>query len=376
MTRLFGISFMLLSLFGCASPGQVALNINTKAIEGGDIAYLKANNNAAYVTSSRVVSPAIGLFSNAMEAAIYHKNIEAVRYLISINAANQVSPMFIGLDGMWTRTAVNVTAAELACGVAAFDIMELLLESYPSEKLNYTNCLHYLVASYQYYPSQHFAIQRDSQVKNKDWRNGKNTAIAVEKIIALGGDPNTPPEYGLTLHGNVFRSFTNNMLTALLEHGMDPNQPYPCTESGHCLILTDLGNYIDEDLSSERARLLIQYGADVNAVTQTPVINALDAWGIGQYKNQGMSALHMARFFDRDKLAATLIELGADPTLTNNEGKNAESYAGAYAQIKATQTQQAAVSQQAATANTNQDSGGSGLGTLMNIIGAVGAGAW
>lgn len=371
MTRFFAVSLMLLFLSACATQDQREASIDINAIEGGDTSLLETYKNDPYITSSKQAQPGYIEFSNAMESAIYKRNIEVVRYLIGINAAHKVSVRYSKLDSHWARTPVTVPAAELACGVAAFDIMQLLLESYPEDKPNYTNCLHYLVASFDYYPSGHFFMLNNPI---PDWRNGENTAIAAKKIMALGGDPNAVPEYGLPLNSKVFRTFTNKLLTTLLEHGMDPNKPYSCTESGHCLILADLGNYIDEDLSSERAKLLVQHGADVNAVTQTPVINALDAWGIGQYKNQSMTALHMARFFNRDKLAETLIELGADPTLINDEGKTAENYAGAYAQIKATQTQQAAASQQAATANTNQDSGGSGLGTLMNIIGAIGAG--
>lgn len=371
MTRLFSVSLILLFLSACATQSQIEASININAIEGGDTAILETYKDNSYITTSRQAEPSYIEFSNAMESAIYKRNIEAVRYLISINAANKVSVRFHDHRPQWARTPVNVPAAELACGVAEFEIMELLLESYPEDKPNYTNCLHYLVASFDYYPSGHFFMLNNPI---PDWRNGENTAIAVEKIIALGGDPNALPEYGSTLHSKIFRTFTNKLLITLLEHGLDPNQPYSCGEGGPCLILTDLGNYIDEDLSSERAKLLVQHGADVNVVSEIPVIYALDAWGIGQYKKQSMTALHMARFFDRDKLAETLIDLGADPTLTNDAGKIAENYAGRFAQIKATQTQQAAANQQAATANTNQDSGGGGLGTLINIIGAVGAG--
>lgn len=373
MKLFFAVSLILLFLSACASQDQREASIDINAIEAGDTSLLETYKNDPYIISSKQAKPGYIEFSNAMESAIYKRNIEAVRYLISINAAHKVSVRYYNIDGYWARTPVNVPAAELACGVAAFDIMELLLESYPEDKPNYTNCLHYLIASFDYYPSGHFFMLHNTI---PEWRNGENTAIAAQKIMALGGAPNALPEYGSTLHSMIFRTFTNKLLVTLLEQGMDPNNPYSCTVSGHCLILADLGNYIDEDLSSERAKLLVQYGADVNAITETPVINASDARGVFQFKNQSMTALHIARFFNRDKLAETLIELGADPTLTNDEGKTAENYAGAFAEIKATQTQQAAASQQAATANTNQDSGGSGLGTLMNIIGAVGAGAW
>lgn len=135
-------------------------------------------------------------------------------------------------------------------------------------------------------------------------------------------------------------------------------------------MLADLGMYNNQNISSERARLLVENGADLNAVIQTPVLSSLDQWGVGQFKNQSMAALHMAEYYDRDQLSETLIELGADPTLTNNNGKTASNFAGSVARIKA---RQAAATQQAATANTNQDSDDIGASTLFGIIsGAVG----
>lgn len=158
-----------------------------------------------------------------MESAIYKRNIEVVRYLISINAAHNVSVRYLH-NNEWARTPITVPAAELACGVGAFDIMELLLQSYPEDKPSYTNCLHYLVASYEYYPSRiFFASNTTPFAQWSQWRNGENTALAAEKIIALGGDPNALPEYGSTLHSKIFRSFTNKLLIILLENGMDPN---------------------------------------------------------------------------------------------------------------------------------------------------------
>jgi|GEM_PF-3613986 len=177
----------------------------------------------------------------------------------------------------------------------------------------------------------------------------------------------------------------------LLENGMDPNTQYPChsgfSEKGTCTFLADISFYEDEQTAIARAELLVKHGADINALTQIPVPvghrdhpilypTRYNAKGTLEFKIESMSALHMARFFDRDKLAARLIELGADPELTNQQDKTAENYAGSYAQIETAYAQQTAARQQAHTANTNQGSGGSGLGTLMNIIGAVGAGAW
>lgn len=375
MTRLLATSLMLLFLSGCvATQERIEAGINIHAIEGGEIAMLETYKDNSYITSSKQALPGYIDFSNAMEAAIYKRNIEAVRYLISINAANKVSIRYSDYNPQWVRTPVTIPAAELACGVAAFDIMDLLLESYPEDKPNYTNCLHYLIASYHYYPTGHFFMLNNPI---PEWRNGENTALAAEKIIALGGDPNALPDYGVTLYENVLTPKTNSLLSTLLEKGMDPNTQYPCFQGkGQCTFLSDISVYEDEVTAIERAKLLVEAGAEVNTRVNTAVTTGIDVSGGFIFKQQEMTALHMARFFDRNKLAETLIELGADPTLTDSEGKTADSYAGVYAQIRAEQSQQAAATQQAATTNTNQGGGGSAVGTLMNIIGAVGAGAW
>jgi len=371
MTRLFGISVMLMFLSGCASQATMEANIQIQAIEARNLALLESYTDNPYITSSKDALPSYIEYSNAMEAAIYSRNLEAVNYLTSINAAHKVSVRYLNHNRQWARTPVNVPAAELACGVAEFDIMQVLLERYPEDKPNYTNCLHYLVASYNYYPSGHFFLLNNPA---STWRDGENTAKAVEKIIALGGDPNAMPKYGRSMYEMVLSPQTNTLLKALLENGMDPNKPYDCL-GGACTFLSDLAVYKDEEMASERAKLLVHYGADVNSVAQVAVVKGINSAASHGFEQKSVTALHMARFFDRDTLSATLIELGADETIADNEGNTPDSYAGQYAQIEAAQKQQAA-NQQAATANTHQDSGGSGLGTLMNIIGAVGAGAW
>lgn len=374
MTRLLATSLMLLFLSGCVATTQerIETSINIDAIEGGKIALLETYKDNSYITSSKQALPAyMGEYSNAMEAAIYKRNIEAVRYLISINAANKVSISYSDYT-QWVRTPVTIPAAELACGVAAFDIMDLLLESYPEDKPNYTNCLHYLIvtASYHYYSTGHsFKINNPIP----DWRNGENTALAAEKIIALGGDPNTLPDYGVPMYGSVLIPESNNLLSTLLENGMDPNTQYYCRNEGpQCSFLSslsDIGSYVVEATAIERAKVLVEAGAEVNARFNIGVTTGIDISGDFMFKQQEMTALHMARYFNRNKLAETLIELGADPTLTDSEGKTADSYAGVYAQIRAEQSQQAAATQQT---TANQSNGSSGASTLLGIIsGAV-----
>ncbi len=367
MIRLFSISLMLALLAGCATQSSIEADINIRGIEQGEIAILETYKDNPYITTSKQAMPSYIDYSNAMESAIYNRNLDVVKYLTSINAANKVSVRFINSNNQWDRTPVNVSAAELACGVAAFDIMALLLESYPDDKVNYTNCLHYLVASYSYYPSGHFFILNNPA---PNWRDGENTAIAVKKIIDLGGDPNGTPEYGIPMYEKVLTAATDNLLNTLLENGMKADVLYPCA-GGNCDFLTDLSYYNDEKRASERARKLIEYGANINAINQVPVISGVDANGGFTYHQKTMSPLHMARFYGRDELAATLIELGADPTLANEDGKTPDSYSGQYAQLKTTQSQQTATNQQSVA---DQDRGGSAVGTIFSVLSAIGAG--
>lgn len=371
MNRLFSLSLLLVVLSGCAGQASKEAVIQIHGIENNDIAVLESHKDNPYITTSKVAQPGVIEFSNAMEAAIYNRNLEAVKYLSSINAAHKVSVRFFGSGGEWERTPATIPAAELACGVAEFEIMEFLLERYPDDTPNYTNCLHYVVSTISYYPSAHFFMLKNPA---PTFRDGKNTAIAVQKIIDMGGDPNKLPEYGSPLYESVFTSTTNNLLTALLENGLDANMRYSCIY-GKCMFLTELGNYLDEVQSSERARILVKYGADVNVTHNTPVIVGFNTYGSYLYETKSMSPLHDAEFFDRNILAATLIDLGADPTRKNADGYTAESFKGKFAQINVLREKQVAINQQRA-AQQNQDSGSSVGGTIFNIMGAIGAGAW
>lgn len=370
MNRLFSLGLLLIVLTGCASQAQKEADIQIHGIESNDMAVLESHKDNPYIISSKDALPSYIEYSNAMEAAIYNRNLDAVKYLTSINAAHKVSIRYLNINNQWARTPVNVPAAELACGVAEFEIMQVLLERYPDDIPNYTNCLHYVVSSYLYYPD-HFALLKNPA---PTFRDGKNTAIAVQKIIGMGGDPNKLPKYGSPLYESVFTPTTNNLLTALLENGLDANMRYPCAH-GKCMFLTELGNYFDEELSSERARILVKYGADVNVAHNTPVIVGFNVSGSYLYETKSVTPLHDAEFFDRNILAATLIDLGADPTRKNADGYTAESFKGKFAEIKVLREKQVAINQQR-TAQQNQDSGSSAGGTILNIMGAIGAGAW
>lgn len=374
MSRLFSLSLLLIVLSGCAGQVQKDSDIIIHGIENNDMAVLKSHRDSPYITTSKIVQTGFIEYSNAMEAAIYNRNLDAVKYLSSINAAHKVSIWFSGSSGEWERTPVNIPAAELACGVAEFEIMEFLLEHYPDDIPNYTNCLHYIVSTISYYPSVHFFMLKNPA---PTFRDGKNTAIAVQKIIDMGGDPNKLPEYGSPLYESVFTSTTNNLLTALLENGLDANMRYSCVH-GKCMFLTELGNYLDEVQSSERARILVKYGADVNITHNTPVIVGFNVSGSYLYETKSMTPLHNAEFFDRNILAATLIDLGADPTHKNADGYTPENFKGKFAQIKVLREKQVAANQQKAAqqraAQQNQDSGGSFGGSILDVMGAIGAG--
>jgi ankyrin repeat protein len=371
MNRLFSLSLLLILLTGCASQASKEADILIHGIENQDLAVLENNKDNPYITTTKNVEPGFVEYSNAMEAAIYNRNLDAVKYLSSIDAAHKVSVRFNALTGQWQRTEVNIPPAELACGVADFETMAFLLERYPDEKPNYTNCLHYLVASLSYYPSGHFFILKNPA---PTFRNGENTAVAVQKIIDLGGEPNTQPEYGVPMYNSVLSSNTNDLLVTLLKNGMDANTQFSCLY-GKCMFLTKLGNYLDETQSSERAKILVKYGADVNATHDTPVIIGLDASGSYLYEKRSMTPLHDAEFFDKKILAATLIDLGADPAHKNADGYTADGYAGKFAKIKALYEKQVAINQQrAAQAQKNKDSGGSFGGSILDVMGAIGAG--
>jgi|GEM_PF-5612007 len=217
MTRLLSLSFLLLFISGCATTSQwdIESKINVNAIKNGNTALLETYKDNSYITTSKPsISNGYYYFRNAMEAAIYLRNIDAVRYLISINAAHQTSVKYpdyakwrrdVPGTTQWAR--IEVPAAELACSVGAFDIMELLIDSYPDEKPNYTNCLHYFIASYPY---------RDLDPLVNGKQDIDDITRSVEKIIALGGDPAASPSHGITLYENVLTPNTNQLLLTLL----------------------------------------------------------------------------------------------------------------------------------------------------------------
>ena len=384
MTRLLSLSFMLLFLSGCAHQALKENNIDI-AIEENDIGVLKSYKANPYLTGNGELSE-LADFSNAMESAIYKRNIEAVRFLISTNSANKVSAHYYQYNPSiksfnWVRTPTTIPAAELACGVGAFDIMALLLQHYPQDIPDYTNCLHYYISSFHYYPSF-----KDTRIASpffrvrspnlRAWRTDENTAIAAQKIIDLGADPNAMPDYGQLMYHQVVVHPTNHLLTTLLEAGMDPNRPYECGIGGFtCSFLTDVARN-HTNIASDSTKQLIKHGAKVNALYPTPVITGVNDYGTQfQLEQQNITALHMARFFEQDEMAETLIELGADPSVQTEEGKTADDYAGNFAPLRTIQEQRFAAYQQTLNqqqAATTQSNGSSGASKLLGIIsGAV-----
>lgn len=375
MEKLFGFGLLLIFLSGCASQTLNESEINI-AIENNDLKKLQGYSDNPYVISGslEIPRPSFTEFSNAMEAAIYLRNIEAVGYLASIGAENKVSVHFYQHPS-WQRTPANIPAAELACGVGAFEIMELLLQKYPDDKPDYTNCLHYLVSNYTYYPGvRPFFRKNDPALRS--WRTPAYQAQAVQKVIGLGATHDKLPTYGAAMYGEILNNPGTAVLSTLLKNGLNPNQEYSCgypVGTGTCRFLIDISRYDDENLASERAKLLAEYGADLDAVIDTPVIIGLNEHSGFQYGQQSVTALHMAKYFEDEYIADTLVGLGANKDTLNKNGKTAEQYSLRFAPIAAAQQRAAnkamATMRQEEGSNSNAD--GSSVMGLMPAAGSL-----
>ncbi|MBU2874179.1 ankyrin repeat domain-containing protein [Marinobacter salexigens] len=380
MEKLFGFGLLLIFLSGCASQTLNESEINI-AIENNDLKKLQGYSDNPYVISGSLEIPRPGFteFSNAMEAAIYLRNIEAVGYLASIGAKNKVSVHYYQYPN-WQRTPANIPAAELACGVGAFEIMELLLQKYPDDKPDYTNCLHYLVSNYMYYPSAEYQSARRGPYFRKNdpalrsWRTQAYQAQAVQKVIGLGAAHDKLPTYGTAMYAAILDDPGNAVLSTLLKNGLNPNQEYSCMYSvGTCRFLIDISRYKNENLARERAKLLAEYGADLDAVIDTPVIIGLNEHSGFQYGQQSVTALHMAKYFEKEYIADTLVGLGANKDTLNKNGKTAEQYSLRFAPIAAAQKRAAnkamATMRQEEGSNSNAD--GSSVMGLMPAAGSL-----
>lgn len=117
---------------------------------------------------------------------------------------------------------------------------------------------------------------------------------AVQGLVESGADVNSIGEHGM----GPLLTFTPAVTEYLLSKGADPNRQ--TNESGDP-ILTGIAYFNSVDC----VRLLLQAGADPNAVVKSTGEGALHACLIGLGKNVTIS--------DRHEVAKLLIEHGADP---------------------------------------------------------------
>lgn len=111
----------------------------------------------------------------------------------------------------------------------------------------------------------------------------------VSYLLSLGADPDSATDLGTAL-GIAARGDHTGIVAALLAAGADPN--LPGGEFGKMAL-----HQAAERGAIESARLLLDHGADVNAVTV----------------RTGWPAIHSAQLKDRTEMVAFLREKGAGP---------------------------------------------------------------
>lgn len=330
--RLIFFAFVLLFISACTSPSYKSLYVNAD-IRDGRIDKLKEYNDIPFVRNVKSPYREPYEVANATESAVLYNNIEAIRYLISIDAIQPVFVRYRDDKNQNHFSSVNLPAAEYACGMGGFEIMALLQEHDQTQTVNYTNCLHFLLLS-------PFSELPD-KLASPDELNSR-----IEKVLSLGGDINKAPEYGKSLLEYIFYDRKNENLShrafisrleLLVENGLDVNTTFSYV-IGKETLLARLFYFADEHVSSELAKTLVRLGADVNQVVNRSIIVGFDqqsAYGY-KYQNRDVTALHVARFFNRNKLAETLIALGADDDIKDDHGYTSKDYGGVYAKIEAT----------------------------------------
>lgn len=355
--RISFFAFVLLYISACTPPYMKSYEINVD-IAHGRIDKLKEFNDNSFVRNPQSPDREPYEVTNATESAVLHNNIEAIRYLISIDAIQPVSVRYRDDKNNTHYSPVNVPAAEYACGVGGFEIMALLQEHDHTQTVNYTNCLHYILYS------QNLPFIKKA---SPDELNSR-----IEKVLSLGGNINKAPKYGQPLPAYIFNDLTDQVISPspfisrleLLEkNGLDVDTPFP-NGNGKETLLASLFNFQDENISTELAKTLVQLGADVNKVVNRSIIVGLaEQPGSGyKFQNRDVTALHVARFYDRNKLAETLIVLGADDDIKDDHGYTSKDYAGVYAKVEAARQP---------TNNTpaQQEDEDSIFGNAINILG-------
>ncbi|MEX1669972.1 hypothetical protein AB4876_13710 [Zhongshania guokunii] len=355
--RISFFAFALLFISGCTPPYINSFEIGVD-IAQGRTDKLKEFNSNSFVRNAQSPDREPYEVTNATESAVLHNNIEAIHYLISIDAIHPVSAQYQDDKNNTHYSPVNVPAAEYACGVGSFEIMALLQEHDQTQTVNYTNCLHYILYSQNI---------RFIKKASPDELNSR-----IEKVISLGGDINKAPEYGQPLQAYLFDDLNEQNLShrefisrlELLEkNGLEVDTTFSYA-IGKETLLGRLSYFEDENSTAELAKTLVKLGADVNKVVNRSIIIGFAEQPGSEYKyqNRDVTALHMARFYDRNKLAETLIALGADDDIKDDRGYTSKDYAGVYAKVEAARKP---------TNNTpaQQEDEDSIFGNAINILG-------
>lgn len=106
------------------------------------------------------------------------------------------------------------------------------------------------------------------------------------ELIAAGAEVDAVDRYGLTaLQKMVDHGLRPGLVELMIRAGADVNRPYPADEWGYrktCLHVAVEGHSGTE--AAERCRLLVEAGADINAVTrgETPLDCAVATWRSGK----------------------------------------------------------------------------------------------
>ena len=141
---------------------------------------------------------------------------------------------------------------------------------------------------------------------------GKVSINILELLLKNGANPNHFSEIAASRRGNAHTPLSNcirnsmqddyiNKLKLLLEYGANPNKK----DAYGVNALHDAINILDSPELSETIKILIMYGADIDSV---------DGGGDG--------VLFRARLNNYPDALVTLLELGADPYIKNNDGFN------------------------------------------------------
>ncbi len=179
------------------------------------------------------------------------------------------------------------------------------------------------------------------------WAVYYDQANMVSLLIDAGADVNVANRYGLTPTIQAAINGNSEIITILLDAGADPNA---ITLQGDTALmnaaktgavqgveaLLDAGAEVDArdtytyqtplmwataSNQSEVVDLLIQHGADVNAVSAELLFSGINQGGVqGDFPNGGLTSLHHAARENALESAQLLLAAGADPDILDPQG--------------------------------------------------------